>query len=370
MPRPKKEKPNREDGRYEVKITIGKTLQGKLIRKSFYSSISKADAKRQADEWRINQKVAEQTGTVFVQQQYTFAEWATKWLETYKHGQVKESTYKNTYKDKVDKYLIPHFGKSLLTDIRPIDVQAFYNNCSQKLSLSTNKKIQLCLNAIFETAITNDLCYKNPARGLSVQSDLQKREKHIYSQQEADLVMDFAKHHPKGLSIVLLLSLGLRRSELLGLKWSDVDFENRTIHIQRAVTPINNRSTIGSPKTPTSVRVLPIEESLCKYLQEQCEGLPPASFVIGSKENFCSISNWVHHYFDPFVQDLEKDFPELPKLTPHEYRHTCGTLLYRRTKNIYAVSKFLGHSDVVITTKIYVHNDVEALRADLSVSDI
>lgn len=197
-----------------------------------------------------------------------------------------------------------------------------------------------------------------------------KRKKHIYSQEESDIVLDFAKHHLKGLSIVLLLSLGLRRSELLGLKWSDVDFENRTIHIQRAVTPINNRSTIGSPKTPTSVRVLPIEESLCKYLQEQCEGLPPASFVIGSKENFCSISNWVHHYFDPFVQDLEKDFPELPKLTPHEYRHTCGTLLYRRTKNIYAVSKFLGHSDVVITTKIYVHNDVEALRADLSVSDI
>ena len=76
MPRPKKEKPNREDGRYEVKIVVGKTLQGKLIRKSFYSTISKADAKRQADEWRINQKVAEQTGSVFVQKQYTFSEWA------------------------------------------------------------------------------------------------------------------------------------------------------------------------------------------------------------------------------------------------------------------------------------------------------
>ena len=57
------------------------------------------------------------------------------------------------------------------------------------------------------------------------------------------------------------------------------------------------------------------------------------------------------------------------RFTPHEYRHTCGTLLYRRTKNIYAVAKFLGHSDVVITTKIYVHNDVEALRADLSAAD-
>lgn len=369
MPRPKKEKPNREDGRYEVKIVVGKTLQGKLIRKSFYSTISKADAKRQADEWRINQKVAEQTGSVFVQKQYTFSEWAIKWLETYKHGQVKESTYQNTYKDKVDKYLIPYFGMSPLTDIRPIDIQAFYNLCAQKYSLSTNKKIRLCLNSIFETAITNDLCYKNPARGLSVQSDLLKKEKHIFSQEEADQVLDFAQHHPKGLSIVLLLSLGLRRSELLGLMWSDIDLQNRTIQIQRAVTPIHNRSTIVPPKTPTSVRLLPLTPELCNYLQPIAADSSPSCFVIGGKETFCSISNWVHHIFEPFCQDLSQNFPDLPVLTPHEYRHTCGTLLYRRTKNIYAVSKFLGHSDVVITTKIYVHNDVESLRADLSVSD-
>ena len=370
MPRPKKESPNRKDGRYEVKITIGRTLQGKLIRKSFYSDISKADAKKQAEKWKIEQKVAEQTGSVFIQKRYTFAEWANKWLETYKHGQVKESTYQNTYKDKVDKYLIPYFGMSLLTDIRPIDIQAFYNLCAQQHSLSTNKKIQLCLNSIFETAITNDLCYKNPARGLSIQSNLPKKEKHIFSQEEADQVLSFAKYHPKGLSIVLLLSLGLRRSELLGLMWSDIDLQNRTVQIQRAVTPVHNRSTIGPPKTPTSIRMLPLTLELCNYLQPIAADSSPSCFIIGGKETFCSISNWIHHYFDPFVRDLSKKHPDFPQLTPHEYRHTCGTLLYRRTKNIYAVSKFLGHSDVVITSKIYVHNDVEALRNDLSAADM
>ncbi len=369
MPRPKKEKPNREDGRYEVKITLGRDLTGRLIRKSFYSSISKADAKRQAEAWRINQRVAEQTGNVFVQKDYTFAQWAAKWLETYKHGRVKESTYQNTYKDKVEKYLLPYFGNALLTDIRPIDVQAFYNLCAQKYSLSTNKKIRLCLNSIFETAITNDLCYKNPARGLSVQSDLPKKEKHIFTQEEADQVLAFAQQHPKGLSIVLLLSLGLRRSELLGLMWSDIDLQNRTIQIQRAVTPVHNRSTIGPPKTPTSVRLLPLSEELCDYLRPMAAASSPSCFVIGGKETFCSISNWVHNIFDPFCRDLSQHFPDLPVLTPHEYRHTCGTLLYRRTKNIYAVSKFLGHADVVVTTSIYVHNDVESLRADLAAAE-
>ena len=65
MPRPKKEKPN-HGSLYEVKITIGRTLEGKLIRKSFYSAISKADAKRQADAWRVEQQVAERTGDLFL----------------------------------------------------------------------------------------------------------------------------------------------------------------------------------------------------------------------------------------------------------------------------------------------------------------
>ena len=74
MPRPKKEQPNRKDGLYEVKITTGKTLDGKLIRKSFYSSISKDDARRQAEEWKINQKVDKQTGNIFVEKSVTFAD--------------------------------------------------------------------------------------------------------------------------------------------------------------------------------------------------------------------------------------------------------------------------------------------------------
>lgn len=54
-------------------------------------------------------------------------------------------------------------------------------------------------------------------------------------------------------------------------------------------------------------------------------------------------------------------------LTPHELRHTCGTLMYNRTKNIYAVSKYLGHADVSITAKLYVHNDIDTLRDSLGI---
>ena len=119
MPRPKKEKPN-HGNLYEVKITIGKTLDGKLIRKSFYSEISKADAKKQAEQWKIDQAVAEQSGESFVTQDVTFREWAKKWLETYKRPNVRPNTFQNSCLNPVDKHLIPYFGDARLRDIRPI----------------------------------------------------------------------------------------------------------------------------------------------------------------------------------------------------------------------------------------------------------
>ena len=66
MPRPRKQPPNRKDGLYEVKITLGRRLDGSLVRKSFYSSISKDDARKQAERYRIKQAVAEQTGIAFI----------------------------------------------------------------------------------------------------------------------------------------------------------------------------------------------------------------------------------------------------------------------------------------------------------------
>ena len=81
MPRPKKEKPNRGDQRYEVKITVGKTLDGKLLRKSFYSTKSKADAQAQAEQYKMAQEAARLTGHSFVSRETNFAQGAMRRLE-------------------------------------------------------------------------------------------------------------------------------------------------------------------------------------------------------------------------------------------------------------------------------------------------
>lgn len=71
-------------------------------------------------------------------------------------------------------------------------------------------------------------------------------------------------------------------------------------------------------------------------------------------------------FMDGYIQSLGAN-TDIEKLNPHELRHTCGTLLYQRTKNIYAVSKFLGHADIKITTDTYIHDDIDMLRDELGI---
>lgn len=362
MPRPKKEKPNRADGRYEVKITIGKKIDGTPIRKSFYSEISKEDAKRQAEEWKVNKKAREMSGLSNITADYTFAEWADIWLKKYKLGRVKENTYLETYYRTVHSYLIPCFGQYKLTAIKPADVQCFISEQAKKYSETTLHKMCLCLHSIFDTAIDNDICFKNPAKNINSRSTIDSVAKKTYSQAEVDDILAFSNTHKYGLYIRILLELGLRCSELLALKWGDFNLDNKTVHIQRACVEINHTAVISDPKSKTSVRTLPITDNLCKLIESQKRD--PDEFVVTP---IIYASNFTKNKYNTFFKDYLNYNPAGRKLNPHMLRHTCGTLLYSKTKDIYAVSRFLGHANVNITTKYYVTPDVEVLRNKLEI---
>ena len=90
-----------------------------------------------------------------------FSDWTLKWLEVYKKGMVKDSSYWGTYYNPAMKHLIPYFGEMNLNDIKPMHIQEFFKIKGKKNALETLKKMKACLSAIFDTAIDNDLCRKN-----------------------------------------------------------------------------------------------------------------------------------------------------------------------------------------------------------------
>lgn len=365
MPRPKKEKPNRKDNLYEVKITVGKKLDGSLIRKSFYSPISKADARKRAKEWEIQRELSEITGNLFTDSNITFERWALQWLETYKKGKVKEHTYHFTYRINVEKYMIPYFGKTRIRDISQGMIQQYFNE-HDFLAENNLKRHHMILKNIFDKAIYNDICAKNPVTGIEYKSKKPAVQKRTYTQEEVNRIIEYCKKDEKAAMIVIMLETGVRRSELLGLKWSDINWEQQIISVRRAVTPDTIIPKDGGTKSKNSMRDIPVSQDFLLYLS----GLPKQSeYILSGKTEYgyLSIDGFEKRY-KTVMRRVSGDL-NLPALTPHELRHTYGTILRERDVDIYTISKVMGHSDISITAKVYVHNDLDVLRSKMKFSN-
>ena len=366
MARPKKEKPHHSSGMYEYKATIGHTFDGKPIRKSFYSATSKANAKAKADEYMVNSRVAEQTGSTYVANETSFSKWARKWLETYKKPNVKPHTYKWTYETNIENYMIPFFGDAKLNNIKQIDVQRYFNEHTS-LSETTLKRQKSILYSIFDEAIYNDLCIKNPVRNITYVSDKAKKSKKVYNDQQCEKAIEYAKINllSKGLGVYIILNTGIRRGELLGLMWKDIDFDNRIMYIKRAIEP----DTVGMPvdgelKTKSSLRAIPVSQSFCDTLECVSHN---SKFVLAGKTKYgyTSIDGFNKQYRN-FMKTMSSELG-IDYLSPHELRHTYGTVLREKGVDLYTISRLLGHSDSKVTEITYVHNDIEVLRQRMGI---
>lgn len=343
---------------YEVRLTIGQSPDGQPIRKSFYSTVSKAEARKKAHEYQIATAVQ---GIVNPEPKaVNFDEWAAKWLETYKKGTVKQHTYYYTYAVNVTKYLIPYFGSKKLTEIKQIDIQQYFNGVT--FSKSVLHKQKLILHEIFEMAVNNDLCKKNPVVGIRFHNFLEEESKRIYTNEQAQKVKEYAKLH-QNYGLVILLETGIRRSELLGLQWEDVDFKNLTIRIRRAVVQTRGEIVISNPKSKSSNRIFPISQELADYIKQ----IPNNGiYIFGTDDKPKSPSSFAHQ-FTKFMKQMSEEI-DVPELSPHELRHTYGTLLRENGVDIYTIQKVLGHADINTTASLYVHNDIEVLRKKLGFS--
>lgn len=357
MARKKKTLPTRKNGQYEVKQVVGTDIYGNPIRKSFYSSVSKEKAEEKARQYIVEKEVANQTGMGFLSKNTTFSEWANIWLETYKKPDVDERTYIDTYRNIIVNHLIPYFGNFILSDIKPINVKMFYG-VKKRMSKSMLSKMRLCLNGIFNTAVDNDLCYKNPSRGIIPVSQKEKAVKKVYSDEEIHIVCEIAKFRMP--EVIILLETGLRRGELLGLTWNDIDFKNKILDVNKSVADKKGGGvTINRPKCQ-SYRKIPLSDkaiATLRRLKQEDEYIFPAK--TGGPY---SPRRWSEK-LGKFMASLPED---IQRLSPHELRHTYGTRLRREGVDIYTIQKIMGHKDINVTSGIYVHNEIDALRNALN----
>lgn len=352
----------RNDGRYELKIDLGIGINGKRKRKSFYGK-TKKEVKIKRDKWikeniltlnnngwDIDNKALLPKNNV---SSISFSEWADKWLIIYKKGNVREYTYENTYHTRVDKYLKPYFNQKMINEITSIDIQMFFKKYNY-LSIQLLKTLYIILNDMFNKAMDNDLCEKNPTKNINLQSTYKPKEKKTLTAEEQKKAIDWCKNN-KYYDILTILKTGMRRGELIGLKWTDYDPKNLIISINESISPPARRDgeINYEVKTLSSKRQIPIDKELADCLN--C--IPHDSERIFNCTNANAYGKRAARVLTKMCQECN-----IPQITLHELRHTYGTLLREKGVDIYTISKLLGHSSINVTASIYVHNDIEVLR--------
>lgn len=367
---------------YEYKVTLGKDINGKPIRKSIYSTKSKHDARKKGERFRAQYELEIFCCGGSDKPKVKFETWALRCLDTYKKPYVKGNTYSGTYLIPLNQRLLPHFGQMYLEDILPLHIQNYINNLTDRYAAETIHKDFSVLSFIMQHAVDNDLCKSNPAKKSIHLPKIIPPDKDTYTQEEYDKAYAFATGHPDGLAIMLLMETGITRSELLGLRWKDIDLETQTLHVTQGLVAYqdlaNDQWVMESDglKNKYRKRSIPL---INPQLLHQLRGKPrwvavPTGTDTPPKKVYpdhvfhsplgqpYQPQNWSHRIFNGYRQDLHAEHPELPTLTPHELRHTRATLWLAQGISPLMVAKLLEHGDLKMLTKIYDHTDVNTLR--------
>jgi integrase len=185
---------------------------------------------------------------------------------------VKGNTYAASYKNPVENHLIPYFGKKNLTSIRQIDIQIYINTVTKKYALDTVKKHKSCLTQIFDVAIENNYCKRNPVCRIKINNAKERAEKYVYTEEQEKLVFDYAYNHRFGAEVQFMLATGVSRSELLAIKWENVDLIEKAVYIRQGAALVPNEKTnkqeifIGDTKNEFRLRDIPLETEIFRII--------------------------------------------------------------------------------------------------------
>ena len=272
-------------------------------------------------------------------------DFCTLYLETYKRDVVSASWYADLCL--ISSKLIDGVGNKPVGKIKPIEVQSFLNSCSH-LSDSSIKKITDFTKQIFSEAEKNGATtYKFDLIAPKGKSEVQGRS---LTRSEQDALLRAIKDHRGEIFISLIYYCGLRPSEASALIWKDIDLEKNILHVNKS---LKKDGTIGSTKTASGVRDIPIPISLSTLLKKHVRS--PFSLVCEQRNG---------HYTKSSIRKLWTSVKKEANIDARLYdiRHTYCTNLEKAGVPINIASRLMGHSDISITSKIYTHASDEAVE--------
>lgn len=286
------------------------------------------------------------------------------WLDTVMINQVRPNTfeqYKNAFAYNIKSH-VPFQGLRL-QKLTALVLQDFYN-AKIRAGLSANSvcKIHSNINKFLKFAVSMDMIPFNPAERVTLPKKERLEVGKAYTVEQVQQLLALFQGDALELVVFLTVNYGLRRSEVCGIRWQDIDFQNRRIYIRHTAIVCNGKVTYSDhTKSSMSRRSLPMNvqvyDRLQKALAEQnerkldyCNSWPDSGYVCIRPDGLPLDPTFVSHHFARVIKSSD-----LPYIRFHDLRHTVATLLHSGGFDMKDIQGWLGHSDFSTTANIYSH---------------
>jgi integrase len=356
----------KSDGRWTGSFKVEETGKRKYV----YAPVDNNTERAAYDLLQKALREQEQ-GMLATGKDQTLKDYLTYWLEKIYKPTVSTSTYARQ-RINVYKHFTPSLGHVSLRKLTTQHIQTFVaGKIDEGLAASTVKKMCSVLSSALSHAVELKLASQNACKG-AILPKVQKRKKQVLTKEQILKLIEVANAHRMGAFIKLGLMSGMRHGEMLALRWTDIDFEARTLSIRHNTTYLAGHGFIeGDPKTDAGVRVIILPQFVTKALLTHREKQQVQRDEAGDKWKehdlvFCT--QWGGHVREEYNLACFRKVLVLvglpPRMRVHDLRHNVATFLinvlhYPPT----LVQALLGHSDVTTTLGMYVDRaDPEMLR--------
>ena len=358
-----------EKGEYYYIVLSYRDINKKRKTKWISTGLKLKGNKKKAEELLLEVRKNFKPEFVEMESDMLFADFLEQWLEIVK-TKVEVTTYAS-YENQVRKTIAPYFRQqqTTLKNLKATDIQTFYMVQLGRVKPNSVIHYHANIHAALKYAVKIDLIDYNPA------DKVERPKKNsfspsFYSNEEIERLFEISQGTLLEVPIFLGAFYGLRRSEVVGLKWSAIDFEKNTITINHTITTCSLggkhvQVVRDTTKTKSSLRTLPLVKAFRERLlylyqkQEEYKELCGNSYNYEFEEYICvdPLGNLLqpNYISDAFPRLLERN--GLRHIRFHDLRHSCASLLLANGVSMKQIQEWLGHSDFSTTANIYAHLD-------------
>lgn len=356
--------PKKRDGRYYTIIHTDKEGSAKY---QYVYGASQAEANDKADELKLQYK----KGMNIEAQRDTWEKWADIWLEG------KRSCNQGQYRNyEIGKKHFESLNDKKIKDIRSSDIKKIINALAKENPFTHRPSAKRTLNfaksvavQIFAETIDDRIIEYNPALSVKVPSEMAQEKRRALTDEEQQWIINTV-HRAQRASMIMMYS-GLRRGELFPLTWNDIDFDKKTIRVNKSVELINGKPQLKSgAKSVAGARTVNVPQKLIDFLSAQ----PRDTILVcpSAGREMMGDSAW-HALWESYMKELNNQYGKIkkvgkskfvhgaprtiPPIIAHWLRHTFATLLYLSGVDVLTAKDQLGHADVKTTLNIYTHLD-------------